>query len=97
MVKGGVLFEVRTDFSSIIKTSVGFKGLKCIRYVAEYIRSVTVCILLHVDSAFNDCPFENYTQHKSVGEIAAIARRRRKVAFSSWTVKNDLMKNNKYL
>jgi hypothetical protein len=27
MVKGGVLFEVRTDFLSIIKTSVGFKGL----------------------------------------------------------------------
>jgi hypothetical protein len=26
MVKCGVLFEVRTDFLSIIKTSVGFKG-----------------------------------------------------------------------
>jgi hypothetical protein len=27
MVKCGVLFEVRTDFLNIIKTSFGFKGL----------------------------------------------------------------------
>jgi hypothetical protein len=27
MVKCGVLFEVRTEFLSIIKTSLGFKGL----------------------------------------------------------------------
>jgi hypothetical protein len=28
MVKCGVLFEVRTEFLTIIKTSIGFKGLK---------------------------------------------------------------------
>jgi hypothetical protein len=34
MVKCGVLFEVRTDFLSIIKTTVGFKGLKKVAHIA---------------------------------------------------------------
>jgi hypothetical protein len=33
MVKCGVLFDVRTDFLSNIKTTVGFKGLKKVAYI----------------------------------------------------------------
>jgi hypothetical protein len=40
MEKCGVLFEVRTDFLSITKTSVGFKGLKPLTPCRKILRSV---------------------------------------------------------